>query len=414
MEGRALLRAGCARGPALRILYVASAIEVGSTSGGSTHVNEVACGLRALGHEVLVVARSLPGIQNKQKSLLDECPVPLRVVRPRKELALFGLRSVSKAMRDFRPDVVMERFYNFAGAGIFIAHRRGIPSLLEVNAPIIDPPGSTKTKLDRLLLGRMRWWAVCQAKWSAAIVTPLNTTIPPEVPRNKIHELPWGANVTRFDSQLRVTRRAELDAVAWQYKLDRSRPIAVFLGSFRAWHGVAGFVEAARRLIAAGSNLSFLAIGGGPELTSLTAQASSWGLPEGRLVFTGPQPHDRVPLLLALGDIGVAPFDLSAHEPLRTFGFYWSPLKVFEYMAMGMPVITVDVPPLDTIVREGQEGLLYPSGDITALTSALTTLEVNASLRSTMGASARARVVEHYSWQAHCKALDAILREIAR
>jgi glycosyltransferase involved in cell wall biosynthesis len=343
---------------------------------------------------------------------MDDCPVPVRFVRPRKELALLGLRTVSKAMRDFRPDVVMERFYNFAGAGILLAHRRGIPSLLEVNAPIIDPPNSLKSRLDRLLLGRMRRWAVQQAKWSAAMVTPLNTTIPPEVPRRKIHELPWGANVTRFDPQMRVTRTAELDSLAGQYSLDRSRPVAVFLGSFRAWHGVAGFVEAARRLIASGSKLSFLAIGGGPELASFQGHSDSWGLPEGRLVFTGPQPHDRVPLLLALGDIGVAPFDLSAHEPLRTFGFYWSPLKVFEYMAMGMPVVTVDVPPLNNIVRDGREGLLYPSGDIAALTSALATLEVDTGLRAAMGVSARARVVEHFSWQAHCKALDAILREI--
>lgn len=403
----------------MRILYVASAIEVGSTSGGSTHVTEVACGLRALGHEVLVVARATATtdhqaspVAGRRSSLLDDCPVPVRFVRPRKELALLGLRTVSKAMRDFRPDVVMERFYNFAGAGILLAHRRGIPSLLEVNAPIIDPPNSLKSRLDRLLLGRMRRWAVQQAKWSAAMVTPLNTTIPPEVPRRKIHELPWGANVTRFDPQMRVTRTAELDSLAGQYSLDRSRPIAVFLGSFRAWHGVAGFVEAARRLIASGSKLSFLAIGGGPELASFQGHSDSWGLPEGRLVFTGPQPHDRVPLLLALGDIGVAPFDLSAHEPLRTFGFYWSPLKVFEYMAMGMPVVTVDVPPLNNIVRDGHEGLLYPSGDIAALTSALATLEVDTGLRAAMGVSARARVVEHFSWQAHCKALDAILREI--
>jgi glycosyltransferase involved in cell wall biosynthesis len=307
----------------------------------------------------------------------------------------------------------MERFYNFAGAGILLAHRKGIPSLLEVNAPIIDPPNSLKSRLDRLLLGRMRRWAVRQALWSAAIVTPLNTTIPSEVPRSKIHELPWGANVTRFDPQIRATRRADLDALAQEYNLDRSGPVAVFLGSFRAWHGVAGFVEAARKLIAAGSKLSFLAIGGGPELAGFTGRSAQWHLPEGRLVFTGPQPHDRVPLLLALGDIGVAPFDLAAHEPLRTFGFYWSPLKVFEYMAMALPVITVDVPPLNAIVRHEHEGLLYPSGDVAALTAALARLETAPDLRAQMGASARQRVVEHYSWQAHCKALDAILKEIA-
>src|SRR6476619_4516841 len=101
MEGRALLRAGCARGSVLRILYIASAIEVGSTSGGSTHVNEVACGLRALGHEVLVVARALSGTPDKQRSVLDECAVPVRIVHRRKELALLGYRTVSKAIRDF-------------------------------------------------------------------------------------------------------------------------------------------------------------------------------------------------------------------------------------------------------------------------------------------------------------------------
>jgi glycosyltransferase involved in cell wall biosynthesis len=308
----------------------------------------------------------------------------------------------------------MERFYNFAGAGIWLAHRRSIPSLLEVNAPLVDPPDSAKSRLDRLLLGSMRRWAVRQAKWSAAIVTPLNTTVPPEVPRKKIHELPWGANVTRFDPQVRMTRRAELTALAAEYKLDTSGPVAVFLGSFRAWHGVAGFVEAARKLIAGGSTLSFLAIGGGPELAALEGRSEEWGLPEGRLVFTGAQPHDRVPLLLGLADIGVAPFDLSAHAPLRTFGFYWSPLKVFEYMAMGLPVITVDVPPLNGIVREGREGLLYPSGDVNALVDALWGLEGDGEMRAGMGVSARERVVEHYSWQAHCKALDGILREIAR
>ena len=83
------------------------------------------------------------------------------------------------------------------------------------------------------------------------------------------------------------------------------------------------------------------------------------GIPPGRFVFAGPQPHERIPELLALADIGVAPFDLSSHPPLTTFGFYWSPLKVFEYMAMSLPVVTIDVIPLNEIVRPEHEGLLY-------------------------------------------------------
>lgn len=391
------------------MLYVASAIEVGSTSGGSTHVNEVACGLRDLGHEVLVIARG-----NPKSGLKLDCGIPVRAVKYRQQLALLGFRTVRRAIQEFKPQVVMERFYNFAGAGVLLAHRRGIPSLLEVNAPMIDPPGSLKSKIDRVLLGSMRRWAVRQARWSAAIVTPLNTTVPPEVSRRRIHELPWGGNVDRFDPAIRATRKAEIEALRQELGLPAHVPTAVFLGSFRAWHGVGHFVEAARKLIESGSDMNFLAIGGGPELAPLEEKVKGWGLPEGRFVFAGAQVHTQVPLFMALGDVGVAPFDLAASASLREFGFYWSPLKVFEYMAMQMPTVTIDVNPLNTIVRDGKDGLLYPSGDVNALVDRLRYLEVNKDTREKMGRSARERVVEKYSWHAHCVALDAILKEIAR
>ncbi|HYO49123.1 MAG TPA: glycosyltransferase family 4 protein, partial [Chloroflexia bacterium] len=106
--------------PAVRVLYVASAVEAGGTSGGSTHVSEVACGLAALGHKVLVMARpATPG-----PGYVLECGVPVRAFRWRKELALLGLPQVARAFRSFKPDVVMERFYNFAGAGVLLAHRK--------------------------------------------------------------------------------------------------------------------------------------------------------------------------------------------------------------------------------------------------------------------------------------------------
>jgi glycosyltransferase involved in cell wall biosynthesis len=189
--------------------------------------------------------------------------------------------------------------------------------------------------------------------------------------------------------------------------------VAAFLGSFRRWHGVEHFAEAARRLIGLGEPISFLAVGGGPELEGLRARVASWGLPPGRFVFTGPQPHERVPDLLSLADIGVAPFDVASHAPLAEYGFYWSPLKVFEYMAMALPVVTIDIPPLNDIVRQGREGLLFPTGDIDGLTSALGRLAGDAELRERLGRPARQRVVANYSWQAHCAALDRLLRKIA-
>jgi glycosyltransferase involved in cell wall biosynthesis len=328
----------------------------------------------------------------------------------RKEFTLAGTGRVARVMQRFRPDVVMERYYNFAGAGVLLAHRNGLPVLLEVNAPMTDPAGSLKSRLDRLLLGVMRRWAVRQAMWSRAIVTPLSTTVPPEVPRERIHELPWGANVERFDPRLREEHPERVAELRRELGIAAEGPVAVFLGSFRHWHGVRHFALAARQLIEGASGLSFLAIGGGPELPALEDEVRRWALPKGRLVFAGSRPHDAVPQMLAVGDIGVAPFDVAAHEPLREYGFYWSPLKVFEYMAMGLPVVTIDIPPLNEIVRHGREGLLYPTGDVGALAAALKELERDGELRRAMGRSARERVVERYSWRAHCEALDRILR----
>lgn len=394
----------------MRVLYIASAIEAGGVSGGAVHVSEVACGLAALGHTVLALMRPAPSAPTPRTL---PCGVPLHTLPWPKEVALLGLPRIARIMRAFKPDVIIERSYNFAGAGVLVAHQRKIPILLEVNAPMVDPPGSLKSKVDRLLMGQMRRWAVRQAEWSAAIVTPLNSTVPWEIDRGVIHELPWGANVEQFDPLVRSRDAEKLKALSAGLGLEPGVPVAVFLGSFRSWHGAGHFAQAARKLITSGGNLAFLAIGGGEKLRSVEEEVAGWNLPPGRVVFTGPQPHERVPELLALGDIGVAPFDLPAHAPLTTFGFYWSPLKVFEYMAMSLPVVTIDVSPLNDIVRDGREGLLYSPGDIDALAERLRTLSVDSELRARLGSQARERVKAHYSWQAHCVALDRLLKQIA-
>jgi glycosyltransferase involved in cell wall biosynthesis len=389
----------------VKILYVAGAITLPGTSGGATHVLEVAHGLARRGHRLHVVARGQARAPLDTGGAFDLTLLPYP---PR--LAYLGLPAVARLARRFRPDVIMERFYNLAGAGMTVAHRRRLPAVLEVNAPMVDPPGSLKTRLDRLLGGRLRHYAVAQALWSRRVVTPLATTVPPEVPRDRIEIVNWGANVAQFRPELRQECAPELAALRREYDLADDAVVIAFVGSFRAWHGVQVFAEAALHLLPTAPKLAFLAIGGGPELEPLRARLTAAGVPPGRFVLTGPQPHDRVPLLLALADVGVAPFVPSVYAPLRAFGFYWSPLKVFEYMALGLPVVTLDIPPLHTIVRAGQEGLLYREGDLSALIAHLQRLAADPPLRARLGAAARARVVAHYSWDAHCAQLEQVLR----
>jgi glycosyltransferase involved in cell wall biosynthesis len=116
-----------------------------------------------------------------------------------------------------------------------------------------------------------------------------------------------------------------------------------------------------------------------------------------------------MPAALACADIGVAPFDLGAHAPL-SLGFYWSPLKIFEYMATGLPVVAPAVDRMPALVEHGREGVLYDPVGKDALADTLLTLS-DPALRKTLGAGARARALRDYSWSAHCHALEDAIRE---
>jgi glycosyltransferase involved in cell wall biosynthesis len=183
----------------------------------------------------------------------------------------------------------------------------------------------------------------------------------------------------------------------------------VFLGSFRAWHGVLDFVRAGAQLLAMGKDCRFLLIGDGLERAAAERLAADW---PGRFEFTGAVPYDAVPGLLAEAVIGVAPFNTAPHPALRAAGFFWSPLKIYEYMAAGLPVVTADIHPLNQVIRDGQEGALFREGDTAGLAAAIARLLDDPAAARAMGARARARVVERYSWERHCAELERIALEL--
>ena len=387
----------------MKILYVALRQSIPGSHGGAVHVLEVARQLARRGHQVTALIRQ-ESTQDPQETL-DGFGI-IRLSVPPKYLLFATEPAVQRLFEKVEPDVVMERYYNFAGAGISAAKSRNIPSLLEVNAPLVDPPGTTKALADVLMLGWMRRRALAQADAAARIVTPLAATIPAQISREKIREIPWGANVELFDpSGLEPKRIAQLRS-----NLNpQSKRVVLFLGSFRPWHGVREFVKAAQEIVRARGDILFLMVGAGELLNETSAFIRRNGLDK-HILLIGAVPYDQVPYYLALADVGVAPFNTSVHPPLRV-GFYWSPLKVHEYMAMALPVVTIDLYPLNQIVRAGQEGLLYDEGDAGKLRAHIECLIDDPGLARRLGVAGRRRVIEKFSWQKHAEQLEHVLQE---
>jgi glycosyltransferase involved in cell wall biosynthesis len=381
----------------MKILYSAIDQPVPGTKGGSIHVAAVAEGLAALGHDVVALVSR--GAGEPRSSL-----VHWKYLTPpfgSTHLRLAKSLEIRRIVDAFRPDAVIERYHNFGGEAIRAAARVKAIAVLEVNAPVIDHPGSNKALIDRaLLVEPMRRWREHLCRLADLIVTPNPAILPMGLPANRVLRLEWGADTDRF--------RPDAPGRAPFVRPDVTT-VAVFAGAFRSWHGAIHLVEAIRTLRDLGRNeIGAVLIGDGPELPRVRQAAAGIDT----ILLPGALPHDRMPAALAAADIGVAPFDVGAHAPL-SLGFYWSPLKIFEYMAAGLPVVAPRIDRIASLVRDEVEGVLYdrpPAGGRygSVLADALLAL-TNPARRKALGAAARERAVAEYSWPAHCAALsDAI------
>ena len=377
----------------MKILYVAADQTLPGATGGSVHVLEVARGLAARGHEMHVVIRRGAG-QPAEERRDDVTWHRVRWWPPQRFFRWRATAAVAAIAERVLPDVIMERYYNFGGEGVAVATQRDIPALLEVNSPVLDHPGSLKAAVDRALVLRpMRRYRESLCRQVAALVAPLPEIVPLWA-RDKTETVTWGADVERFQPR---HRRVEVRR-AWGAPDDAV--VVLFSGSFRPWHGVHVLEQAARSLTHR-TDLFFVLAGGG--------EAADGQDYRGRRL--GTLPYERMPEVVASADVGVAPYDTRRLGQLR-LGFYWSPLKIFEYMASGLPTVTIPRPPLTEIIRDGQEVCFFGEGDARSLANVFTRLADDAPLRRRLGQSARERVIAHYSWARHCEQLERVLQRI--
>lgn len=383
----------------MKILYSAIDQTVPGTQGGPVHVVAVAEGLAARGHDVTaLIGQIAPGTHLRTSNVRW---VPIAPPLASTHLRMMRAPQIGRLIRRLEPDVVIERYHNFGGEALTAAHRVGAVGVLEVNAPVVDYPGSHKALVDRaLLVEPMRRWREHLCRLADVIVTPLAEILPTSIPRERIRVLEWGADTERFKPDLCAPPPFTRPPV---------RTLAVFAGAFRSWHGARHLVHAIKTSYERGRNeIGAVLIGDGPELPRVRSEAG--GVPN--ILFTGPLAHDAMPAALANADIGVAPFDLRAHAPL-SLGFYWSPLKIFEYMAAGLPVVAPRADRIPALVQHEREGLLYDPSQPQLLTECLLRLS-DPGLRTTLGAAARQRAVRDYSWDSHCRALEMAFLDARR
>jgi glycosyltransferase involved in cell wall biosynthesis len=300
-------------------------------------------------------------------------------------------------------DIFHERFGLFSIGGTLAAHRLRVPLVLEVNADVLNELDS----VGQGLKGIQRRWATWTSRFCfqradaiIAVSHQLKEHLVThwELPASKIAVLPNAADVVRF--------RPHSNPASIRSRLGLGNyPIVIFVGNFYPWHAPVELIESFALVHQRIPEAHLYLIGDGQLRSAAAERAEEKGILEATH-FVGYVPHTEVPDWLAIADVAVAPY-------LRLDRDLWfSPLKLFEYMAAGKAVVASATGQVQEVISHEDTGLLVPPGDIQGFAANIVRLLEDDELRRRLGHKARAQAVDRHSWMQYVGQLETIYMQV--
>lgn len=334
-----------------------SGIEPGGSKGASAHLRHIAVACLRRGHRVITASSRPP-------SNLNPHPVPVT------NLGLGFRRIVTD---HGKPDLIYERYSLGHLAGLELARHLGVPFLLEVNAPLVEESRRHRPFSVRRLDQEVELRLFAEADLIMAVSGPMASYV------SEVRGTSEGVIVAHNG----VDPTHFPDAAA-----HLSSPVIAFLGHPKPWHGADRLPQLLTALIRSDRNIRVKMIGGGEGAISILNAAHRIGV---GFAFesTGPIAVPEIAGHLQEAAVGIAPY------PPTDF-FYFSPLKVVEYMAAGLPVVASDLGDIRATVGEG--GIVVDASDDDGMRRAVTDLVDNPDLRRRLGSRGRARALSEFTW----------------
>ncbi|MFV0292992.1 MAG: glycosyltransferase family 4 protein [Paracoccus sp. (in: a-proteobacteria)] len=376
----------------MRIAYVSldPGIPVWGSKGASVHIQSMIRAFMGLGAKVTVFtprpegARP-PGFENVQ---VVTTPLPDSLDAQERALAQIELdRRIPALIAGAGPyDMIYERHALFSCNAMETARNSGIAGVLEVNAPLIDE----QTRHRILPLPDEARKSTDHAMMAARLVSVVSPAVGDYV---RAHGAWQVLQMPNAIDPLDLPVSCE----------DRDGFTVGFVGSMKPWHDLDVLISA-MELLDSALRTRLLIVGDGPERARLAPRLDAL-----QAEVTGLLPHHEVPARLISMDVGIAPY--SARQD-----FYFSPLKIYEYMAAGLPVIASAVGNLPEVVTHDRTGLIVPPDNPQALANAITQLARDRAYGIRLGSAGRKHVEAKHTWHEnarHILRLSGLLKEDA-
>ena len=357
--------------------------------------------LRALGHEVCIVAPA--GAENDAFGADAGMVAWLKRHMPKfayeiAELAysLVAYRQLATAVRRFQPDCLYERYNLFLPAGVWTSRRFRLPMLLEVNAPLLEE----RSRYDGLALTWLARWSEGYVWRNADRVLPVTQVLADIVAAygvdpSRIHVIPNGINNERFKPSSTATAKKALGL--------ESNLVLGFTGFVRDWHGLDKVIDMIAN-DAPDAGRTLLVVGDGPARAALEQQAARLGITH-RVRFTGIVERDDVARHVGAFDIALQPAVVS----------YASPLKLFEYLALGKAIIGPAQPNIEEILSDGYNAVLFDPADPQAMPKAISRLCDDPALREHVAQNACRTIDEQQlTWLGNAAKIVALFQSLEK
>jgi glycosyltransferase involved in cell wall biosynthesis len=384
----------------LHVVYVCAdkGVPVGGWKGSSAHVAELTHALGAAGAEVrLIAARTSNGNGGPGHTIdlgAERAIRRMRQVltaanghsRPATATEVYGLllnhglgKALDRLHRQWRIDAIYERYSLWSFAAASFAHAAGIPYLLEVNAPLRVEQRRYRTLENPVAAAGLEAYLFQLADYVILPAAELRPYVAQHGGRRgRIRVVPNAADPTRYVSA--TSRTSPQDEF-----------VIGFLGTLKPWHGLEDLIRVFRHLRRRFAGYKLLIAGDGPLRRVLERSLRRHGLMR-YATFTGQLEHAQVPACLARMHVGTAPY-----PPLA--GFYFSPLKVYEYMAAGLPVVASDIGQIGAVLKHGRTALLHRPGRVREMVEAIEALRLSPSLAGRLGSNGRKLLLRRFTWE---------------
>lgn len=405
------------------ILYVNAdrGIPVWGESGGSAHIRDfVSAALRTGSDVTIVSARIRAGDASAPSAPTHKIKFSRYGAIFRKHWECCEGNDLAKEIRSFYANTVLsrqlpdmasknqfslvyERYSLFSVAGLNFARRNKLPYVLEVNSPLINEALKHRRLFMRELAESIARYLFMHADGVVAVSEEVAAYVRDVAPQARVTVMPNAVDTSRFHRSANALRKSTIGNKQIHKALPslRDKFVIGYLGSFRPWHGLSNLLEAFAAFVALKPDAHLLIIGDGKALRpQLEKSCVELGV-EKQVTFTGEAPNAEAPLYLSCCDTLVAPYPALEN-------FYFSPLKVFEYMASGKPIIASNIGQLSRLLTDGENAALVPPGDVAALVAALVKVEEHKGFAERLAANAFDYARKYHSWDVRMSQMNEL------